>query len=93
MLCAPVDKLEVEKVPFPADSELVPMVVVPSRKVTVPVGAVRPDAGETVAVKVRLAPLTAVAEDAASAVVVAIPALTVMVTTVEVLVLKLASPL
>ena len=55
-----------------APSVPLPRVVDPSVKVTVPVGAAEPEAGVTVAVKVRLVP--AVAEDAeeASVVVVAI---------------------
>jgi hypothetical protein len=52
----------------------VPRVVEPSVKVTVPVGAAVPEAGVTVAVKVRLVPLTAVVAEAARVVVVAMPA-------------------
>ena len=62
----------------------VPRVVEPSVKVTVPVGAAVPEAGVTVAVKVRLVPLTAVVAEAARVVVVAMlatggPTVTVMV--------------
>ena len=58
----------------------VPRVVEPSVKVTVPVGAVVPDAGVTVAVKVRLVPLVAVVAEAVRAVVVEMIGDVVMVT-------------
>ena len=66
-----------------------PSVVAPSMKVTVPVGVALPESGLTVAVKVRLVPLTAVVAEAVSAVVVAIrgPGLTGMEIADEVLAL------
>ena len=55
-----------------AESVPVPRVVVPSMKVTVPVGTVVfPEGPDTVAVKVTFAPTVMVAGDAASAVVLA----------------------
>jgi hypothetical protein len=73
----------------------VPSVVVPSAKVTAPVGVALPDAGVTFAVNVRLVPLAADVAEAAIVVVVAITtgaALTVTATAVEVLPRKLLSP-
>ena len=73
----------------------VPTVAAPSAKVTVPVGVVVPEAGETIAVKVMLVPLTADVADAVSAVDVetgTTTAFTVTVIAVEVLPLKLVSP-
>lgn len=63
----------VEYVAWPdAFSVPVPSVVVPLRNVTVPVGIAVPEAGVTVAVKVMLVPLVAMAAEAVSAVVVPI---------------------
>ncbi len=68
--------------------------MVPSRKVTVPVGVVEPDAGVTVAVKLMPVPLTAeVAEAERTVVVSTIGAFTVMTTGADVLPRKLVSPL
>ena len=73
--------------------EPVPMVAPASAKVTVPAGVVVPEAGETIAVKVMLVPLTADVADAVSAVDVATgKAFTVTATAEEVLPLKLESP-
>lgn len=67
--------------------------MVPSRKVTVPVGVVEPDAGVTVAVKLMPVPLTAeVAEAERTVVVATIGAFTAMTTADEVLPVKLVSP-
>jgi hypothetical protein len=54
----------------PAASVPVPSVAAPSLKVTVPVGAVVPEAGVTVAVNVMLVPKTALVDDAPMLVVV-----------------------
>jgi hypothetical protein len=72
----------------------VPSAVAPSRKVTVPVGVALPDAGDTVAVKVMLVPLTALVDEALSAVEVAtaMTGFTVTLTAGDVLALKLVSP-
>ena len=70
----------VVRVAWPEVSVPVPSAVEPSVKVTVPVGAVVPDAGVTVAVKVRLVPLVAVVAEAARAVVVEMTGDVVMVT-------------
>ncbi len=77
-----------------ASSVPVPRAVLPSEKVTVPVGVAEPVAGVTVAVKVRVVPLTAVVAEAESAVVVAMmgTVLTVMETAAEVLAVKAGSP-
>ena len=72
-------------------SEPVPIVVVPSLNVTLPVGTTLPEAGLTVAVKVMLVPLVAVVADAVSVVVVEI-GLTTSVCVLELLVEKLLSP-
>lgn len=92
----PAASVDVDRVATPEELRApVPMVVVPSAKVTVPVGVVVPEAGATVAVKVTLVPLRAVEAEADSEVVVATrtgAALTVTMTGVEVLPLKLASP-
>ena len=53
----------------------VPRAVVPSRKVTVPVGVVLPDVGETIAVNVTLWPVLICVAEAVSEVVVATNAL------------------
>jgi hypothetical protein len=59
----------VEKVATPDEfSAPVPRLVVPSRKVTVPVGVPAPEDADTVAVRVRLCPVVTVVADAASAV-------------------------
>ena len=74
-------------------SEPVPIEAPASAKVTVPVGVVVPEAGETTAVKVMLIPLTADVADAVSAVDVDTgKAFTVTATAEEVLPLKLVSP-
>lgn len=89
----PTASVEVLKVATPADRVPLPMVVVPSRKLTVPVGEVVPEAGVTVTVKVMLVPLTAEVLDAARVVVVAMTgAVTVTTTAEEVLPVKLLSP-
>jgi hypothetical protein len=49
---APADRLEVAKLALPPLRVPVPRVVVPSKKVTVPVAGPAPDPGVTVAVKV-----------------------------------------
>jgi len=56
-----------------------PIVVAPSLKVTVPVGAGVPEVPVTVAVKVKLVPTTVVAAEDASFVVVAVGGVTVRV--------------
>ena len=67
----------------------VPSEVVPEKKVTVPVAV----EGETVAVKVTLAPTAGVVVDTASAVVVAVLVeVTVMPTALDVLVAKVVDP-
>ncbi len=65
MLCAPLVSAVVEKLATPPVIVPVPIVVVPSRKVTVPVGFVP----VTVAVKVTDAPNAGVAEEVVRAVV------------------------
>src|SRR5580698_110408 len=96
MVWEPTASVVVAKVALPVRSrEPVPIVVPASAKVTVPVGVVVPEAGETVAVKVMLVPLTADVAEAVSAVDVATgttTAFTVTVTADEVLPLKLMSP-
>jgi len=76
----PTANVEMAKVALPELRVPVPRVVEPSVKVMVPVGAVVPDAGVTVAVKVRLVPLVAVVAEAARAVVVEMIGDVVMVT-------------
>lgn len=79
----------------PAERVPVPSVEAPSVKVTVPVGIAVPEAGVTVALKVILVPVCADVAEAVNAVVVAVrtgAAVTVTVTAVDVLPLKLASP-
>ncbi len=61
-----------EKLALPAASVPVPMVVDPSLKVTVPVGATEPAAGVTVAVKAIVVPATPELGDADKVVVVTI---------------------
>jgi hypothetical protein len=59
----------VEKVATPDEfSVSVPRLVVPSRKVTVPVGVLVPEDAVTVSVRVRLCPVVTVVADVASAV-------------------------
>jgi hypothetical protein len=71
----------------------VPRLVVPSRKVTVPVATLVPDCGETVAVKVTLCPgLMAVAEEVRTALVGTTAAVMVTVTGVEIEAASLESP-
>jgi hypothetical protein len=57
--------------PLPAARVAVPIAVVPSWKVTVPLGDDDPEAGATVAVSVMACPAVAVAADATSVVAVA----------------------
>ena len=76
----PTANVEMAKVALPELRAPVPRVVALSVKVTVPVGAVAPDPGVTVAVKVRLVPLVAVVAEAVRAVVVATMGGLVMVT-------------
>ena len=83
MLCDPAASVDVEYVATPAAFSMpVPSVVVPSLKVTVPVGACAPDPPVTVAVNVMLEPTTADAAEEAS-VVVLDPAVTVTAMAVE----------
>jgi hypothetical protein len=79
-------------VAVPADNGLVPIVIVPLRKVTVPVGVPAPGlVTETVAVKVTLCPTAdGFGEEDSDVVVFAL--LTTCETAVLVLVLKLPSP-
>ena len=76
--------------PVPSSAP-VPMLVPPSKKVTVPVGTALPAEAATVAVNVMLVPLTALVADEASVVVVAV-AFTLIETADDTLVLKLESP-
>ena len=69
-LCDPTARDDVEKVATPEESVPLPSVVVPSRKVTVPLGVPEP-LGVTVAVKVTLVPVTTVVAEANRVVVVA----------------------
>ena len=82
--------VEIVKVAWPLLRVPVPSVVVPSRKVTVPVGVPVPDVGMTVAVKVtdwfRLDGLTELTT------VIVVPVLTTSLKTVDVLPAKLVSP-
>ena len=69
--CEPTANAEVVNVAVPPDTVPVPRVVVPSRKVTVPVGLPAPGAtGATVAVKVTDCPNTDGLADEATVVVV-----------------------
>ncbi len=91
---APMARVLVVKVALPDERTPVPRLVIPSRKVTVPVGVVLPVAGATVPVKVMLVPATAVVAVLERVVVVATEAgaLTVMVLIGETLPASLASP-
>ena len=87
--CAPAVENEVTSVATPELSVPVPIEVVPSRKVTVPVAV----EGETVAVSVTLAPVATDVGEAVSEVVVAVLVdVTVMLTAVEVLAAKVVEP-
>ena len=75
MLCEPTASDVVVKVATPeALSVPVPKDVVPSRKVTVPVGAAVPDVPTVFDVNVTLAPLVMLSDDAASVVAVGVVA-------------------
>jgi hypothetical protein len=76
----PMGRVDVMSVAVPSDSEAVPRRVEPLLKLTVPVGAVVPDAGRTVAVSVTASPCVACVGDAARVVVVANGAVGVTVT-------------
>ena len=86
MLCDPTVSAPVESEATPATSVPVPMLVAPSKKVTVPVGTpVAGATGATVAVKVVDCPDVVGLIDEASVVVV-LPAPTTWVSTLDVLV-------
>ncbi len=93
MECEPEASVEILKVAEPAVRVAVPRVVEPSVKVTVPVGV--PPAEVTVAVNVSVLPNTAELADPVNAVVVLVvaAAVTVCVSTADVLAVKFASPL
>jgi len=85
----PAVENEVASVALPELSVPVPIEVVPSKKVTVPVAV----EGETVAVNVTLAPTAGVVVDAASAVVVAVfVEVTVIATALDVLPANVVEP-
>ncbi len=92
----PATRLVVEYVALPVLSRVpVPSCVVPSEKVTEPVGTPLPDAGVTAAAKVRLVPTAALVAEAVNVVVVATvtgAAFTVTVTAAEVLAANVESP-
>jgi hypothetical protein len=91
--CVPLFRFEIARLARPAFREPVPTLLVPSLKVTVPVGVAVPGAlAATVAVKVT-AWLCAEGLREEVTVVVVASLLTVWVRTGEVLVLKLALPL
>ena len=93
MECVPTESADVLQAAFPVPSRVpVPRVVLPSLKVTAPVGTMLPEAGLTLAVKVMLAPDVAVVADAVNVVVVAI-GLTARVCALDVLEEKSLSPL
>ena len=87
--CVPAVENEVMSVALPALSVPVPSVVVPSRKVKVPVAV----EGETVAVSVTLMPVATEVGEPVSAVVVAVfVEVTVTITALDVLVVKVVDP-
>ena len=91
--CAPLDRFEIVKVARPALSEPLPSVLLPSLKVSVPVGVAVPGAlAATVAVKVtELLCAEGLREEVTVVVVVSL--FTVWVRTGEVLMLKFVPPL
>jgi hypothetical protein len=95
MVCVPTARLDVANVAVPeAFNVPEPIIVPPSVKFTVPDGVVEPEAAATCALKVRLAPVTAVVAEAVSVVVVATSATeeTATVTLDDVLPVNVASP-
>ena len=87
--CVPAVENEVVNVATPELTVPVPIEVVPSRKVTVPVAV----EGETVAVRVTLTPVATEVGEAVNEVVVAVfVEVTVMLTAVEVLAAKVVEP-
>ena len=92
--CVPAGSAVVVKVATPLPFNCaVPRAVVPSRKVMVPVGAVFPDCGATVAVKVTLWPdVICVTEGESDVVVAVVPAVTITLTVDEMEPKSLPSP-
>ena len=87
--CVPAVENEVARVALPELSVPVPIEVVPSMKVTVPVAV----EGETVAVSVTVAPVAMdVAEEVSAVVVAVFVEVTVMLTAAEVLPAKVVDP-
>ena len=93
--CVPAASVEVAKVAEPEPFSVPgPSVVAPSRNITVPVGTFVPLAGVTLAMNETLAPVVPVAGPVNIVVVeISVPAFTVSVRAVEVLVENLVSPL
>jgi hypothetical protein len=92
--CVPAARVVVVSVATPTALRVaVPRLVVPSRNVTVPVGTLVPDCGETVAVKVTLCPLLmVVAEEVRTVLVGAAAEVMVTLTGGEVELASLESP-
>ena len=90
--CVPAARVVVVNVAVPlAFKDPVPRVVVPSRKVTVPVGTLLPACGVTFAVNVTLCPVVTWVEEADSVVVVAIVTWLCVTTTLTALETELPS--
>ena len=95
IVCVPSARVVVDMEALPVEpTDALPMGVLPSLKVTVPVGTVVPEVGETSAASIMLVPVAAEVGVAVRLVVVErVPgAFTVMPTAEEVLALKVVSP-